>query len=158
MIRENDGAELMWCYCSCEAQEPTILVYEPSGNMLRQIPIAKTFKPDPAWPADLRLLYEEAAKSYGADAFTGCAMICRKLLMVTACQHGEKDGKRFVEYVEYITNGVLQYPKAKDAITRIKDIGNDANHDASLVNQSDAHRAMQIVTYMLNAIYSFPAA
>ncbi len=85
-------------------------------------------------------------------------MVCRKLLMVTACMKGETDGKRFVEYVQYITDKVLQYPDAKAPITRIKDIGNDANHDASLVNEADAKRAIQIVTYMLDTIYSLPAA
>jgi hypothetical protein len=63
-----------------------------------------------------------------------------------------------VEYVTYITNTVLTFPKAKDSIDKIRDIGNDANHDVAFVAPDDARRAMQIVTYMLNTIYSLPAS
>ncbi len=78
--------------------------------------------------------------------------------MVTACNKGEKDGKRFIEYVDYITDTVLKFPEAKNSIAKIKDIGNDANHDATLVSQADAGHAIDIVTYMLNAIYALPGA
>ena len=65
-------------------------------------------------------------------------MVCRKILMVTACEHGEKDGQSFVSYVDFITTNVLQYPNAKSSIDKIRDIGNTATHDATLVNLADA--------------------
>ena len=85
-------------------------------------------------------------------------MAARKLLMACACHEGDTDGKRFVEYVDYITNTVLTFPKAKDAIDKIRSIGNDANHKIQLVPRDAARRALQIVTYMLNTIYSLPSA
>jgi hypothetical protein len=158
MVREGKSAEILWCVCACAQCEPAILIYDAANEMLTQLPIAKEFKSRGAWPVDLASLYDEAATAYGAGAFTACAMVCRKLLMVTACNKGETDGKRFVEYVQFITDKILQFPDAKAPITKIKDIGNDANHDASLVNKADAERAMKIVTYMLDMIYSLPAA
>jgi hypothetical protein len=85
-------------------------------------------------------------------------MVCRKLLMATACNEGETDGKTFAEYVTYITTTVLSFPRAKAAIDSLRGIGNDANHKVAFVSPDDSKRAMQIVTYMLDTIYSLPAA
>ena len=85
-------------------------------------------------------------------------MVCRKLLMATACENGDDDGKKFVQYVDYITDKVLTFPKARDAIKKIKDVGNEANHEIAFVAEVDARRSMQIVTYMLNTIYSLPSS
>lgn len=155
--RVSDGARVSWCWCSCERGKPTILV-EKDGMTLSHFPIAKEFHAKPNWPPDLAKLYEEAAKSFSAGAFTACAMVCRKLLMATACHEGEQDGKSFVEYVGFITTSVLAFPKAQLAIDRIRTIGNDANHNVQFVSEDDAKRAMEIVTYLLATIYSLPSA
>src|SRR5262249_44154088 len=107
---------------------------------------------------DLEQLYEEASKAFAAGAYTACAMVCRKLLMVCACHEGAQDGKQFVEYVKHITDSVLTFPKAKDSIDKIRSIGNDANHSIRFVIRDDAKRAMSIVTYMMNTIYSLPSS
>ena len=158
MVRTCDNSEILWCVCACEKEVPTILLADNAGKIREQQPIAMTFKANDNWPGELSLLYDEAAKAYGAGAHTACAMVCRKVLMATACKEGDKDGKSFAHYVEYITDQVLTFPKAKDAINRIKNIGNEANHDVAIVSPADAHRAMSIVTYMLDAIYSLPVA
>ena len=68
--------------------------------------------------------------------------------MACACHEEATDVKRFTEYVDYITGTVLTFPRAKSAMDAIRTIGNEANHQ----------RFLQIVTYMLNAIYSLPSA
>jgi len=78
--------------------------------------------------------------------------------MVCACNEGDTDGKSFASYVNFITHNVLNYPKARDAIDKIRDIGNDANHDVAFVNEGDARLSLQIVYYMLNSIYSLPSS
>jgi hypothetical protein len=156
-VERSDGAMVQWCQCSCDKKEPTIIV-DKAGVLLSQLPMANEFSVSDKWPPDLAKLYEEGAKSLSAGAYTACAMVCRKLLMATACHEGDTDGKGFVEYVKYITDTVLTFPKAKDAIDKIRGIGNEANHNVAFVSPDDARRAMQIVTYMLNTIYSLPAA
>lgn len=129
-----------------------------------QLPNAKQFQSDASWPTDLAALYDEASKAYSAGAFTSASMVCRKLLMSCACHEqasaGEpvQEGKSFVEYVDYLANRVLTFPKAKAAIDVIRSIGNEANHHVQFVSQTDAERSMVIVRHMLNTIYSFPAA
>jgi hypothetical protein len=85
-------------------------------------------------------------------------MLCRKALMVCAVAEGAADGAHFVTYVDYIATNILSFPKARSAIDAIRSIGNDANHDVAFVTEADANRSMVIVRYMLDTIYSFPAA
>ena len=157
LSRNADNAEICWCLCPCPKEEPTVIVRK-GVNVMMQLPEVREFHATIVWPDDVRQLYEEAAKTFAAGAYTATAMLARKLLMVCACHEGEDDGKSFVAYVEFITNQVLTFPKAKPAINAIRSIGNDANHEVQFVSRDDAHRAMKIVTYLLNTIYSFPSA
>lgn len=134
------------------------MIIERDGEVIAQYPTSKEFHVGPNWPTDLANLYEEASRTFAASAHTACAMVCRKLLMATACENGDDDGKKFVQYVDYITDKVLTFPKARDAIKKIKDVGNEANHEIAFVAEVDARRSMQIVTYMLNTIYSLPSS
>lgn len=155
--RRADSSRIFWCWCSCDKGEPTVLI-EKDGMTTAQLPIAREFHSGSDWPTDLARLYDEAAKAYSAGAHTAASMACRKLLMACACDKGATDGEQFVKYVEFITTNVLTYPAAKASIDAIRSIGNDANHHLQFVNQADAMRSMKIVTYMLNTIYSLPAA
>jgi hypothetical protein len=155
-LRGNDAVSA-FCVCSCERREPTILI-ERIGQILMQFPIATEFRSDSSWPPELAKLYDEGAKSFAGGAYTAASMVCRKLLMSCACHEGAADDQKFAAYVDYITNNVLTFPKAKGAIDAIRKIGNEANHEIQFVGPDDAKRAMQIVTYMLSTIYSLPAA
>lgn len=155
--RKADGMTIMWCVCACEKEEPCVLMTR-AGNTVSQFPQSRHFTPGERWPSDLVQLYDEAAKSYSAEAYTAATMVARKLLMAIACKEGATDGKPFVEYVDYITTRVLAYPKAKDSIDRIRLIGNDANHSLQFVSRDDARRAIEIIGYIMNTIYSLPSA
>ena len=153
--RECDGANLLWCVCACPKEEPSVVI-ERAGTVVRQIPDAQEFAVDEKWPSELGQLFEEASRSFAAGAYTASAMVSRKLLMVIAVREGATDGKSFVEYVKFIMDGDLVNAKSKEAIDRIRTIGNDANHQVKIVSREDARRALSITTYMLNAIYALP--
>lgn len=157
MIRKTDLATVSWCLCSCDKTEPTIII-EKDGQVLTQLPLVNEFPAGKNWPADLRDLYEEAAKAYCAGAFTAASMVCRKILMACACEEGDGEGKSFAQYVDHITTKVLTFPRATAAIDAIRSIGNDANHKVTFVAQADARRSLEIITYMLNAVYALPSA
>jgi len=163
ITRTRDGTTVQWCICACDRQEPAIVVSKDGVDVM-QLPQPKQFHSDPKWPTDLATLYEEASKSYSAGAYTSASMVCRKILMACACHEQAKagetvqEGKRFIEYVDYLADKVLAFPAAKKPIDVIRDIGNDANHHVTFVNQPDAERSMKIVHHMLNTIYTFPEA
>jgi len=154
---KNHQGTNFWCLCTCG--EPTVLKAETAPyDRTFQAPRGVEFKPGENWPPDLEKLFHEASASFSAGAFTGSAMICRKILMVVACKHGDDEGKTFKEYVEFIIRNVVPIPTAKQSIDAIRQIGNEANHDVAFVNEPDARRAMGIVRYVLNAAYSLPSA
>ena len=162
-VKRSDGTAVFWCLCSCERSEPTIAM-EKDGTTIMQLPQPKKFHADPAWPKELQDLYEEAAKSFAAGAYTSSSMICRKLLMSCVCHEQDKakvpieEGKSFAYYVDYLANNVLTFPAAKAPIDAIRNIGNEANHHVQFVNLQDAERSMTIVHRMLDAIYALPVA
>lgn len=156
LIRAGDRSLIAWCVCSCERQEPTVFVGK-DGQETIQLPVPRTYHASNGWPNDLAALYEEAAKSYSAGAFTASAMLCRKLLMECACHEGDKEGRAFTDYVDFIIEKVLTMPKAKATIEAIRTIGNEANHKVQFVAEPDAKKAMDIATYLLRSVYSIPA-
>ena len=164
-VQRLDGTTARWCLCGCDRREPTIIIDGVNGEMT-QLPAPKKFSASADWPPDIVQLYEEASKSFGAGAFTSASMVCRKILMVCACLKEQdanpgsqpNEGQSFKYYVDYIANNILTNVDAKPPIAAIRDIGNDANHKVTFVNQADAERAMKIVQLMLSYIYSFPKA
>lgn len=148
------GGRVLWCLCSCDKREPTVLITDGNGETTLQLPIPREFHPGVNWPPDLEKLFREAALAYSAGAYTAASMTCRKLLMVCACHEGDADGKNFSDYVNHITQNVLSFPRAKAAIDAIRTIGNEANHQVKFVSQSDAKRSLEIMTYVLNTLYS----
>lgn len=151
---EEDETTVYWCQCSCEKRLPTVLV--SIDGIERQFPEYARFHAGKNWPAELERLYEEASRSFTAGAYTSTTMVARKILMVCACSEGAAEGLSFVKYVDYILDNVLPLPKAKSSIDSIRTIGNDANHSVAFVSRDDAIRAMSIVTYLLNSVYSLP--
>ncbi len=148
---------ICWAVCSCVEQQPTVLIMD-GAKITSQFPEYREFQSDEKWPEELRKLFEESAMAFAAGAYTASSMVSRKILMVCACHEGDEEGKKFVQYVDFITDRVLVFPRAKDAIKRIKDIGNDANHEVCFVSREDAERALSIVRYMLTTVYSLPSA
>ncbi len=156
LVRMDGQSAVHWCLCSCEKMEPTIIVID-AERPISQLPVAKEFHSGENWPPDLAKLYDEAAITFSAGACTATVMVVRKLLMACACHEGDADGKNFTDYVDFITNTVLTFPKAKTSIDKIRTIGNEANHNVDFVSHDAAKHAMQIATYMLNTIYSLPS-
>ncbi len=151
---DDDETVVYWCHCSCDKRLPTLIVAADGND--RQFPEHARFQAGENWPAELERLYQEASLSFTASAYTSTTMVARKILMVCACNEGAPEGLSFVKYVDYIVDNVLPLPKAKASIDAIRTIGNDANHSVAFVSRDDAMRAMSIVTYLLNSVYSLP--
>lgn len=149
-----DRGTIYWCLCVCG--QPTIGRYSDTNKTFHQHPRAIEFVPGDKWPADVTRLYAEAALCFSASAFTAAAMLCRKILMVCAVDKGDGPDRKFIQYVDFITTKILVLPQAKTSIDKIRNIGNDANHDVAFVEKKDARMAMEIINYMLTTIYSLP--
>ncbi len=102
-------------------------------------------------------LYEEARKCTNNNAFTAAVLCCRKLLMHIAVAKGAEEGKKFIEYVQFLADKNYIPPDAKDWVDHIREKGNEANHEITIMNKEDANDLISFSEMLLKLIYEFPA-
>ena len=118
-----------------------------------QVPKPLPLSPVTGVEDNVRDLFEEARKCISTESYTAVAMLCRKLLMNIAVDQGAKKNKKFQEYVEYIQEENLVSKNAKELLTEIKDIGNDANHEISQVSEEQANQIIKFINEVIRQIY-----
>lgn len=97
----------------------------------------------------LKQLYDEARDASAAGAYTACVMACRKILMNLAVREGADANGTFVGYVNYLSENNFVPPKGKVWVTKIKDKGNEANHEIKPMTQEDAKEILYLVEMLL---------
>lgn len=104
-------------------------------------------------PVNIADLYDEARASFRAQTYTGCEMLCRKILTNAAVDKGAKQDMKFVQYVDHLNSNYCVTQALKDMATTIKDNGNEAAHE---INPSDRERAeytLKFTRRMLDTMY-----
>jgi hypothetical protein len=113
-------------------------------------------------PTDLAI-WTEVRTCLGSGANAATVMLCRKLLFHIAVAHDlpEKNDKgrapNFYEAVEHLQQQGLITPKMRPWVNRIKDVGNDANHELTPIS---AEMALDVATFteqLLVLAYEFDA-
>lgn len=100
-------------------------------------------------PIDLQI-WTEVRTCLGSGAHAATVMLCRKLLFHIAVAHGlpaknEKDrAPNFYEAVEHLQGEGLITKKMRPWVDRIKDVGNDANHELTPIS---AELAVDVATF-----------
>lgn len=117
------------------------------------LPPPQTFGNIDGLPDGIDGLYDEARASFGAQAYTGCEMLCRKILMNTAVDKGAEKNKKFVVYVDYLDSHGHITPSLKDMATIVKDNGNDAAHEVDPPDRERAEYTLEFTRSMLYIIY-----
>ena len=77
--------------------------------------------------------------------------------MNIAVAEGAPEGKRFIEYVEYLDQKGFVPPKGKGWVDYIRQKGNEATHEIALMTADDARGLVEFVEKLLRDIYDFPA-
>ena len=117
------------------------------------LPPPQTFGNIDGLPDGIDNLYDEARASFGAQAYTGCEMLCRKILMNMAVNKGDKPNKRFVEYVDYLNSNYCVTQSLKDMAETIKDNGNEATHEINPPDQERVEYTLRFTKRILDTIY-----
>jgi hypothetical protein len=104
-------------------------------------------------PPAVASLWDEARDCMSARAYTAAAMLARKLLMNLAVHEGAKADLKFFEYVEYLVSNGYVPPKGKNWVTRIKDKGNEANHEIRQVLEPEAREVIELTELLLRFNY-----
>ncbi len=126
------------------------------------IPSAASGEPAPVHaPEGITNLYYQARGSLQVGAFNGAAMLCRRILLDVASNHGLKwDGRapsfqaclKFLVKNEDITQRMLD-----KWLDKIRVIGNGANHELTLVSMEEAAVSLRFTGWLLRILYDAPA-
>lgn len=115
------------------------------GNAVRHIP-----------EKSIQLLYDEARACTGASAYTAAVLCCRKLLMHISVSKGANTNKPFAYYVKYLSDNNYVPPGAHEWVDHIREKGNEANHEISIIGKDDAEELLAFSEMLLKIIYEFP--
>ena len=124
----------------------------------RQYPGIPEVKPVKHLPTAIQEVYEEARTCMSHCCFTAAVMICRKIIMNVAVENGAEENMKFIQYVDFIDKEGLFPKKCRPALDRIKNKGNEANHEIEQITKEDASLVMSMAYQMLVYIYEMPAA
>jgi hypothetical protein len=108
-------------------------------------------------PQEVNILYEEARLCASHRCYTAAVMLCRKILMNIAVDRGAKEGKRFVQYVDFLFDQNYIPPNGKQWVGHIKDKGNEANHEIKPIDADDARELLIFTEMLLKFIYELPS-
>jgi hypothetical protein len=108
-------------------------------------------------PAELDTIWSEIRGSTSRGGYTSAVLAGRKLLMHIAVAQGAPAGENFVTYVNYLVNNHYAPPNSKPWVDKIREHGNEANHEIVLKGKSDAEEIMIFLEMLLKFIYEFPA-
>jgi hypothetical protein len=108
-------------------------------------------------PDDINSLFLEARKSASVKSCTASVLACRKLLMNIAVSKGAQEGKKFIEYVQYLSDQHYVPPNGKGWVDHIRKKGNEATHEIALMSKEDAEELILFIEMLLKFIYEFPS-
>jgi hypothetical protein len=102
-------------------------------------------------------LYNQARDCTSLRAYTAATLLCRKILMNLAVQHGDSPGKSFIEYIEYLDSKGYVPPNGKPWVDRIRTKGNEATHEIRLIEVAESSQILTFIEMLLKFSYEFPS-
>lgn len=114
-------------------------------------------EPVESLPDDVGGLYAEARNACKVGAYTASVLCSRKLLMNVAVSKGAEEGKRFIEYVNFLADSGYVPPDGKGWVDHIRKKRNEATHEISIMGVEEATDLITFAGMLLKFIYEFPA-
>jgi hypothetical protein len=145
------GKEAFVIYICPRCDRPT---YFAPGRQVRDIAPGNEVQ---QVPEDVNGLYLEARNCVSVSAYTASVLASRKLLMNIAVAQGAEEGKRFVEYVQYLADNGYVPPNGQGWVDHIRKKGNEATHEIPRMERGDAEELIAFAEMLLKFIYEFPA-
>ena len=118
--------------------------------------------PDGLPPVDVAI-WDEIRACLGIGAYTAAVMLCRKLLFHVAVSHGleEKDSRNrapsYMEAVKHLESEGVFTARMRKWVDRVKDVGNNANHELSPISRSQAFDVATFTEKLLELAYELDA-
>ncbi|MEB3024060.1 DUF4145 domain-containing protein [[Mycobacterium] crassicus] len=116
-----------------------------------------------ALEGDTLTAWNEVRACLSVGASTAAVMMCRKLLFHVAVEHGlpDKDSKgrgpTFAEALDHIEESDVFTARMRPWVERIKDVGNEANHDLAAISLAQARDVATFTRQLINLAYELDA-
>lgn len=107
-------------------------------------------------PPESAAIYREARNCMTVSAYTAAVLLCRKLLMHVAVTEGAPEGATFVAYIDHLVNVGGIAPRSRAWVDRIRQKGNEANHEIAPITRTDAEELITFSEMVLKLVYEFP--
>ncbi len=107
-------------------------------------------------PKDIDELYGEIRNATSAQAYTSAVLSCRKMLMHIAVEKGAEENNTFAFYIKYLADNHYAPPGSEAWVAKIKNSGNEANHEIKIMTKDEAEELVTFVQMLLTFIYEFP--
>ena len=104
-------------------------------------------------PSEIEASYQEARRCFSVSAFTGCELLCRKILMHVGVDNGAQEGQSFASYLDHIENIGFITPPIKDWADLIRKFGNQSTHKLDPPDQKRAETTLMFTMELLRIIY-----
>ncbi|MCK9793305.1 DUF4145 domain-containing protein [Isoptericola sp. 4D.3] len=114
-------------------------------------------------PSDVADAWNEVRVSLAGGANTGAVMMCRKILFHVAVEHGmnEKTDKgrapTFAQVLDHLRDVGLVTPPMMPWVERIRDVGNEANHELPATSLAEATRVATFTHQLLVLVFQMAA-
>jgi hypothetical protein len=76
--------------------------------------------------------------------------------MHVAVESGAKNNQTFLQYVDYLVDNNYTPPNSKTWVDKIRKLGNDANHEITIMSAQQAKDVIKFLEYLLKFRYEFP--
>lgn len=106
-------------------------------------------------PADINIIYNEIRKSMQSNCFNGAIMLMRKLIMHIAVEEGAEEGKKFIEYIDYLCEEGIVPKKSKNKANSVRTLGNSTNHEIEARTKEEAQNCFEFIELLLKVNYEF---
>ena len=104
-------------------------------------------------PDDIRQAYNDARKSFMLEIYTGCEMLCRKILMHIAVEKKAAEGQAFASYVTYLKDSGYINEPMKDLADIVRAKGNESNHEIKEPDERRAKMVLEFTSHILRSVY-----
>lgn len=143
-------SEFAWIYICPNCGKPTYL----RGSEV--IPGPLLGKEIEGLDEDLETVYKELRSTLKNGDYTATQLLGRKLIMHLAVNvAGSKEKKKFIEYVVELKKSGYIPPNANKWVEKLKDLGNQKNHELKLGDKITAEEIIKFVEILLTFMYEY---
>ena len=104
-------------------------------------------------PKDVLGAYEEARNCMSVNAYSACTLLCRKILMHVAVDKGDKEGRFFTDYIDYLKKTGYITKAMDDWVDKIREGGNDSTHKIPPASEGKAKNILLFTIQLLRNVY-----